>query len=197
MSNKNKVMILVLAMGLCAVAGATPTQWLAGAGGNDHWYEFITVDPVPGSFDAEAAAEGSAFMGEPGYLVTITSQAEQDFLNSLWVGLQNQGEYLIGASDRVSEGTFAWIGGPEDGQLLSYTNWSPGEPSQTGNEDYVIGWRNSDAAGGWNDVVGTFYSYVVEFDMPQASGSVPVAAPLVLMLAGLAAAGVTRRRGSR
>lgn len=66
--------------------------------------------------DAKAQCEN---MG--GHLVTITSQEEQDFLNSLvqdkanlfWIGLH------------LNQETWEWI----TGESLSYTNWGSGEPN--------------------------------------------------------------------
>ena len=50
----------------------------------------------------------------------------------------------IGMSDRDVEKTFQYVysGGP-----LRYTNWSPNEPNNAGNEDCVAMWASSL----WND----------------------------------------------
>ncbi|MBD2442062.1 hypothetical protein H6G25_02350 [Dolichospermum sp. FACHB-1091] len=76
-----------------------------------------------------------------GNLVTVNSQAEQDWLVSTFGG----SELLwIGFTDEVTEGQFRWA----SGETSTYTNWSPGEPNDAnGVEDYVHMYSN----GKWND----------------------------------------------
>jgi hypothetical protein len=81
-----------------------------------------------------------------GYLVTIGSSAEQNFLIEAFGG----SELLwIGLSDRLIEGEFKWI----NGESVTYTNWSAGEPNNElvfGGEDYAaMNWRKP---GEWNDL---------------------------------------------
>lgn len=59
-------------------------------------------------------------------------------------GLPNEETCRIGLSDAASEGTFRWF----DGSVATYTNWRPGEPNNSGDEDFVEMSLN----GGWNDV---------------------------------------------
>ena len=62
---------------------AVPVQWEVSAGGNGHWYEMI-FDQQTAVWDvAAASAAAQTFDGMTGYLATITSAAEQLFLNSL------------------------------------------------------------------------------------------------------------------
>lgn len=198
---KTMMIAFVTSAFVTTVADAAPFQWTTGSGGNGHWYDFVDVTP-DSNFDAEAAAESSVFMGMLGYLATITSQAEQDFLNANWPGPRpNTGQFrgynsfLIGASDRASEGTFSWIGGPEEGQPLGYTNWSSGEPNNNaGNEDYVTAWWGDNASGVWNDVPSLTFSYVVEYG-PKPTTPVPVPAGFPLFLSGLSILGAMRRFG--
>jgi len=93
-----------------------------------------------------------------GHLVTITSQTEQDVINTL-VKNQARGGYYIGASDAVKENTFKWV----TGGTVVYNNWSPGEPNDSlNNEDYVAVLTN----GKWNDVKNAVLDigYICEFD---------------------------------
>lgn len=86
-----------------------------------------------------------------GYLATITSQAENDFVYNNGVkdpnapvGIYPNGVWL-GLNDAAVEGTFVW----ENGEAVSYTNWDPGEPNNyPPGEDYVemLPWN-----GHWND----------------------------------------------
>lgn len=76
-----------------------------------------------------------------GNLVTLNDAAEETWLRQtygaekLWIGL----------TDQVTEGNFQWI----SGETSAYRNWTPGEPNNAGNEDWVE--LNFDATGRWND----------------------------------------------
>jgi hypothetical protein len=75
-----------------------------------------------------------------GYLATITSMAENDFVfnnaakdPSVPGGFFDQGTW-IGLNDAMQEGNFVW----ENGEAVSYTNWLAGEPNNfPPGEDYV------------------------------------------------------------
>jgi hypothetical protein len=86
--------------------------------------------------DAKAAA-----LSMGGYLATITSQAEEIFLQSTSAfagAVKGEGiRAWIGLTDSNIEGEFSWVTGPEAGQLLSYADWMSGEPNNVNNEDYV------------------------------------------------------------
>lgn len=87
-----------------------------------------------------------------GHLVTITSQAENDFIDNLVGGI------WIGINDAASEGTFVW----SNGEAVSYSNWSGGEPN-----DYSIGedYSEMNSSGKWNDLPETYLrKYVIEFE---------------------------------
>lgn len=184
---------LAVAALLAAAGGAVeaaPVQW-TGAGSNGHWYEFIS-----GGQNFTGARDGAAamtHMGMTGYLVTITSAAEQAFLDSLTSSV-----YWLGASDADVEGDWRWVTGPEAGTLfwrqgvgpITYANWSAGEPNNSGGEDYAHANFNPD----WNDIgAGGSYGYVVEYGDVSA---IPLPAALPLLLGGFGALGlVARRRG--
>ena len=63
---------------LAATANATLVEWLVSEGGNGHFYEAIAV---PEGISWTDASEAANLKG--GYLVTITSQAENDFVHDL------------------------------------------------------------------------------------------------------------------
>ncbi|MCJ8315179.1 MAG: hypothetical protein MJK11_19685, partial [Pseudomonadales bacterium] len=98
---------------------------------NSHFYEYIVADKIDW-FDAYREAEGREIYGFPGYLVTITSESEQDF-----VKVKVSGEAWMGASDAnpaklfdelglvidtpadgvsIGEDEWFWVSGPETGQ---------------------------------------------------------------------------------
>lgn len=199
----------LLNLAIISTAAAAPVQWSSGSGANNHWYEFVVLgsaDPSLTVSQAEALAASSSFMGQGGYLATITSAAEQTFLNSIWPGAGSiSGQFnafsffLIGATDRNTEGSFEWLGGPEGGHPLAYTNWSAGEPNnfQANNgEDYVVVWWQDSLSGSWNDIPDNsdIRGYLVEYSVTP----VPIPAALPLLLGGLGLLGfaVRRQRGA-
>ncbi len=138
---------------------------------NGHFYQFVENNNVKW-IDARNTADGLNYFGIKGYLATITSATEQQFIDA-----RIQGNGWIGASDEVTEGDWKWVTGPENGQSFwsggvngsrvndSYTNWDDGrigEPNDSGatGEDYghVIGDSRilkadgTPALGRWNDL---------------------------------------------
>jgi hypothetical protein len=125
---------------------------------NGHFYRPVTSSSITYT-NAKAGAAGQTFKGQAGYLVTITSQDEQDFihanvpLSNIWFAL----------SDAGLEGRWKIDAGPENGTLVwsatanvnnstttryssagttasgQFTAWASNEPN------------NDDAAGGGED----------------------------------------------
>ena len=139
---------------------------------NGHYYK-----PVSGNItyaNAKSGAAGQTFKGRPGYLVTITSQSEQDFVNSN----TTQNNIWIALTDAASEGNWRIDAGPEAGTLIKtqngqtagnisgqYNNWCSGEPNNAGSSEHyaVTKWETGTC---WNDLPGSFSSvqgYLVEF----------------------------------
>ncbi|MDP2808514.1 MAG: C-type lectin domain-containing protein [Rhodocyclaceae bacterium] len=86
-----------------------------------------------------------ACANQGGYLATITSQAENDWIvkNSLQ-GTSNSTR--LGGSDEQIEGTWIWI----TGESFVYTNWNSGEPN-SGYGGYEEDSLFFNADGTWND----------------------------------------------
>lgn len=96
-----------------------------------------------------------------GYLATITSQAENDFILSEVP--TTAFPFFIGLNDIVSEGTFVW----DNGEPVTYTNWTPGEPNNAGNEDCAQMYNT----GLWNDVsCGNSYEALIEVPVDMGFG---------------------------
>lgn len=81
-----------------------------------------------------------------GYLATLTSQEENDFVYS-YILQQGFESAYFGLSDSANEGTWEWC----TGEPLDYTNWHSGEPNnEYSNENYALFYyKFSD--GSWND----------------------------------------------
>ena len=147
---------------------------------NGHLYKFISGSI--NAINARNSASNQTAYGATGYLATITSQAENDF-----VAARLQGDGWIGGSDEETEGVWKWVTGPEAGTIFwngasggsapsgQYANWSSGEPNDWSNgnpgEDCIQFYITSTK---WNDLNctgNTLAGYVVEFgadgDMPN------------------------------
>ncbi|MBX7105225.1 MAG: beta-propeller fold lactonase family protein [Gemmataceae bacterium] len=120
--------------------------WNPATGGNGHFY---SLTPLLTWVEARNAAYDNA----GGSLVTVDDLAENTFISSTFVG----DRYWIGLSDDVTEGQFRWVS--DAVQAPGYTNWTPGNPSNSGSgEDYVeIRAENSTLSvfGKWNDLNST------------------------------------------
>jgi len=137
-----------ISLGARVHAAYLPVQF----SGNGHYYQYVDVS-VPWT-QARSLAEQNS-----GFLATISSQAENDFVAGL-----------------LPSGANAWLGGfqpsgsPEPaggwqwvtGEPFNYMNWNTGEPNEG------IGWNMSDEnsleiygvisiLGSWNDAPGTLY----------------------------------------
>lgn len=183
-----------------------PTLW----SGNGHYYLFIDNgyyfhETVALRHDqAAAAAAAATYLGMTGYLVTITSAAEQAFVRAFADAMAAYGStnILIGASDSATEGNWIWGGGTEAGQSLldGYTNWAPGEPE--GWADYaamgsVFHWQG---AGSWFATDGYAMPYVIEFSPLASEGTapaVPLPASGLMLGAAFIVAGLARRWARR
>ncbi|GGE35157.1 hypothetical protein GCM10011360_23740 [Primorskyibacter flagellatus] len=151
--------------------------------GNGHSYELVLSLPVTWDYaKTEAETRG-------GYLATVTSQEEWDFIVALNSG--NMRAWLGGTDSTdygTTEGNWIWATGPETGQAITFNAWGAGEPNNSGgNEHFLEGWWNPY----WNDVPGAtmLEAYIVEY-----APAVPLPASAPLILAGLGAFGVFHRR---
>ena len=143
---------------------------------------------------AKQDAATSTLNGITGHLVAITSQGEQNFVNSKIQGATN---IWIAASDTANEGIWTVDAGPENGQQIwiadgrvngwvndsttysygggttvsgAYSNWCGGEPNNSdywnNGEDHAVTNWNGDTC--WNDLsefnVWSIGGYVAEYE---------------------------------
>lgn len=131
-----------------------------------HFYRFIEKSNMSWSA-AKTEADVATYYGLKGYLATITSKVENDFIK-----LKTKGVGWIGASDARVEGEWRWVTGPEGmedgnkGRLFyvtgsgpvagEFTNWNTGEPNNVnGGENYAhitVFPTNPSASYKWNDL---------------------------------------------
>ena len=149
------------------VVGNYPVQWRTEDGGNGHWY--MAVRPFGTVTDWSMAQSYALARG--GYLVTVTSAAEQSLIERLFAGSAScqgdlSGVFLGGrqAAGNLPANGWSWV----SGEPWGYTNWASSEPNDFSGfpEDYLM-MVTQDMR--WYDVVlaGVFppcaYSAVVEW----------------------------------
>ncbi|MFV5692100.1 fibrinogen-like YCDxxxxGGGW domain-containing protein [Flavobacterium sp. LT1R49] len=152
---------------------------------NGHFYE-----KVSGNINwatSLANAETKSYFGRLGYLVTMTSIAETNFIWKImpadsWMGASDDYNYINAATgtttyanQAASEGQWYWVSGPEKGTKFSVGNvwtttqpgqfayWNPGEPNNSNGEHYGEFYVASE--GKWNDLSFSSQvpSYIVEY----------------------------------
>jgi hypothetical protein len=171
--------LVISALLIAVSAHAVPTEWAE----NGHAYDIYSRDSFLSWEDARAMAESQG-----GYLATITSEAENDFVWGLLSGQNNYSSYWLGGYqtnfDSEPDGGWAWV----TGETWDYTNWyAPWEPNNGvgGTQHYLHYWPDD---GFWDDMHNGAYmsGYVVEFE--------PVPEPGTFVLFGFGIAGLVGMR---
>lgn len=175
----------MLAAAMVAIGGGVPRPARAVDGAiqnpaNGHWYAYAPASPMVSWATAKDAA---AALG--GYLATITSSAEQQWVVQN-LSIATRPQCWLGGTDAAVEGTWAWT----NGDAWSYSNWASGEPNNlAGIEDLLMMYPN----GTWNDTSDdhTNAGYVVEWDTDPNAPPAPPSAPINLSAAYSPLDGVT------
>lgn len=190
---------LTLTAGCPADAGPI-VSW----GGNGHTYE--VVEEIVDWIQANSMAMSMTYLGQPGYLASITGQAEQDFifsafsspgLHAVWIGLTDNeafGGSESGSTANPASPYWVWT----SGEPVIYTYWvtsANGSIAAPNNqlhipegEDYgELVFTNTDGTPGrWNDLPSSYFDgnkryLLVEYD----TAIVPEPTSMALYVVGL------------
>ena len=132
-----------------------------------HYYEYVST--TLNWTSAKAAAELKNLYGLQGYLATVTTQAENDFIQEKLAA-----DGWIGGTDTYEENKWIWATGPENGTqfwqgidtgyTLTYSNWNSDEPNNSSDEDYLQIYSSGSSQGKWNDLSSSeTLGYIVEY----------------------------------
>ena len=176
-----------------------------------HWYEVIRAWELDDILNDGLSWEDAQAFSESkgGYLATITSEAENEFIASalldgdddwIWLGGYQDQSLVDNDAENPAATGWKWV----TGEAWSYTNWTFWEPGffeandwtpdqawyvENGSEDYLMMYGD----GTWNDTDCSLKSIlVVEYDQEPAHAPVP--GTLMLLGAGLAALGFVPRK---
>jgi hypothetical protein len=136
--------------GQACTVGNYPVQWRTSDGGNGSWYRIVNRSGQ-GAIDwSQSRASAQAIGGDLAVLSTAAENAafvrltRGQIRGNPWIGL-----YQDRSSPDFAEpaGGWRWV----NGEPLSWTNWSTGEPNNVGSEDWAIVWLNNGPEGRWND----------------------------------------------
>lgn len=151
----------------------------------EHFYEYVSGSTS--WTNSKTSAENRSYFGRAGYLATMSSEAENNFVWKLmssdaWFGASDEVGVVNAAkgttayaSQAAVEQKWHWVTGPEKGTQFSngstavtgqYAKWAGGEPNNAGGEHY--GQFYSSNSGQWNDLPNTSLpGYICEYgDMP-------------------------------
>jgi hypothetical protein len=152
---------------------------------NKHFYKYVSSSAITYPNAKSGAAAQGSFKGKTPYLVTITSQSEQDFINTnitgsnIWIALSDAGTTVDGTW-KIDAGpelgtTIKTQNGPTAGNIAGqYNNWCSGEPNGDNHtEDYAVAKWNGNTC--WNDLSATnsggVSGYIVEISADFPAGS--------------------------
>jgi len=171
----------------CSTATTATPAALVAANTNPatgHYFEVYKADGIAWG-SAEANAEGRTCGGVPGHLATLTSSAEDAWVDGLRQGAVggsglDLGEVWIGGFQPPSSpepgGGWLWVNNegpiPGDNKGPVYAHWAVGEPNDAGGAESHLALGRYGLGGGWNDegaALNLIGGYIVEYDVPRAA----------------------------
>jgi len=174
-SPKRMAMVVVVLCFIGFPVMATPVEWPTSLGGNGHFYEFVDTPGVTW-LDCNDAAESVSYLGYQGHLVTLTSEAEHNFVYDTLIASTSANVVNIGGWQDPNNEIFDnwnWVTGEE----WDYTNWASNLEGydQSIVRDYLSLWGPAGQPGEqgkWKDTtnhMGLQYvdGYIVEYSVPE------------------------------
>lgn len=143
-------------------------RYCGSSGGRDYFVSTATQDFTQSQTLCAAAGGALAYIPD-----TAT--------NTLLSAHAGTGAY-IGYTDQASEGVWQWL----NGAPATFTAWAPGEPNNSGNEDYA----QLTGSSLWNDIPGTFAQYAM-LQLAPATANSPVCEGSTITLNAFTLSGAT------
>lgn len=109
---------------------------------NGHYYYVYDIDDVTTWEQAKLYCEEQG-----GYLATITSREEDEFVYSYLTNNTNYESAYFGFNNRNNEEMWVW----DNGEVSSYTNWHIGEPNGGSSDENYAMYYYQFSDGSWND----------------------------------------------
>ena len=195
---------LLAALGVAALSTGAMAQNVGGSiiqnSDNGNYYQrFLNAQLYQGTW--QEAQDFAVSIG--GNLVSITSQTEQNFIDSNFRYYNTTSLLGLLTGGKKVNGSWTW----SDGSAWSYTNWQPGQPDAWGGQDvmHYVGNNGNGPIGAtlwddyWGDSAGGISNYglygysgfIVEWtSTPAAPGNNAVPEPSEWAAMGLLGAGL-------
>lgn len=165
MSDRRKWFCVIVTVALAAVLAATAQCEPVLNPANGHYYECV-YEPLFWA-QADQAAKARSYQGVSGYLATITSASESEFVTGVCCATGYYPYAWLGGSQPPGspepDGNWQWVTGEE----WTYSNWLPNEPNNSGNLEHCLTICCGEMGGRWNDIGNDspdVHWYIVEYE---------------------------------
>jgi hypothetical protein len=144
--------VLVILLCLAGRGLAAPIEWKIADGGNGHYYDRVEVSL---SWSEATTAAQTSWPGRTGHLMTITSQAELDFLEA-----------------NLSLGNDYWLGGYQDLNAADYSEPAGGWRWLTGEPFEFTAWSTIAVGGNDNEPNNFTPDHFMSSELSQFNGNI-------------------------